>query len=249
MRKVVPELLRAFPVVLVIEPQDEKAYVSAYRDTGVAFHVLPENDRGIGYARNMIQEIFSRDDVCVMIDDDTEGYSKRNGEKTSGGYPRLTPCAPIEAIRHLVEKTKKYGIACLSHRRQNWFLSDPPHTQLMWNTVGLSPSLREKGVLYRPQLNGFEDYEITAQAVLAGFCPYMSPHYCFNTSDAIGVLPGGLQSFDRVAEQEKSIREILALYGTDVVKLVTNKKSGRTEIRFRWRRLEKQRRNKNEDPK
>lgn len=234
-KKVLPQVSHKFRIYIVVEPQEEQAYREAYPEYEIV--VLPDNNRGIGYSRRQIQSMFNQE-IILMLDDDVEGYCKRSGELTAGGYPKLATCHPVEALEHLIALTEKYKIACLSHKPQNWMMSDPPGMMLMWNTVGLHPDLAiQHHVLYEEQAQGFEDYEITAQAVKAGLRPYMSPHFSFNTSLAIGVLPGGLQMFDRAALQEKSIEFIREKWGDDCMKVIVNKKSGRREVRMKWRNI------------
>jgi hypothetical protein len=234
MKKVVPELKGATRIYVAVEPAEAEEYQRAYPELELL--ILPDNNQGIGFSRRYIQESF-KDEPYLMIDDDCEGFSKRSGELTAGGYPRLKNCSAVEAAQHLFEKAATHGISCCSHKPQNWLMKDPPNTMLMWNTVCVSPALLQKGVAYDQGASGFEDYEITAQALITGFSPYMSPFYAFNTSLAIGVLPGGLQCFDREALQEKSIAHILEKWGEEYVKVIVNPKSGRREVRFRWAKL------------
>jgi hypothetical protein len=53
---------------LVIEPQDCDRY------EGLHYHVLPENDRGIGFARNWVWQL--TDEPFWLIDDDVCGIAE-----------------------------------------------------------------------------------------------------------------------------------------------------------------------------
>lgn len=233
---------KIFPVLtvcekfLLVEPAELEAYQNAYQGYDMKIVALPDNNRGIGYARRFAQELFKNCNMA-MVDDDVSSFRYRNGEVTLHGYPKIVTADPNESMKALFEFAEQYGFVGMSASSQNFMMDGfPLDSGRIWNAYALTPKMREANVLFDDRLYLFEDFDFQAQAIAAGFvCPIMSSH-CFETHERIGHREGGCQSFDREQLSRDMSTLMLQKWGA-LANIKPNKKSGRPEPHFRWKKL------------
>lgn len=224
------------PYTVVVEPQDEAAYKAAGHPHVV---VLPENDRGICYARNFMLDEAKYSlptEWHWFIDDDITGFTAYNPDtdkhEPADAYDVLMG-ATREAMKDRVviaglemaqfawsaKGKTRHNTQCIQcvliNVRNGWFITYPDHYM--------------------------EDREICMSAIASGYRTARYTRWAYRTPP-MGSNKGGCQSFEQRADRQKAgVDALVRKYGEDVVKPVFKPKLGWWDCRINWRRLQRAR--------
>lgn len=193
-------LLDGLSFDIVVEPQD----VKAYRDAGYEQHILalPEDNKGLAYARNWIKEHskWLGEKYHWQLDDDIKSFLYR-----ADGKPVEHVCS-FNALTIVETHVKKYSNIGQAGLNQN---SWPPTTDIKINNLPVQAVLNNNAVCasYRDR-QPLEDFDYTLQVLSEGWCTMMFDR--LRTSCPVtGTNEGGL--FETYQNKNKILRSMQAM--------------------------------------
>ena len=105
------------PFTIVVEPQDAAKY-TAHHGPNANIAMMPENNKGIAYARNWCKQLAIRDghQKYWCIDDNIKAFRRR----ADGQNRRVVAKIALGEIEHFVDSYQNIGIASLTHSVFAW---------------------------------------------------------------------------------------------------------------------------------
>lgn len=215
------------PVTLVVEPQEEDTYRAAL--PGVALLVLPQNDRGIGFARDMIINHGYQMglDAVIMADDDL--LLEPNVTVLLEYMAAHQECPQIGAWMQVY---RKFGMLREGEAQPSW-------TSFGNALFAINVNLALEVGGYDHRLRFFEDCDLAIRMVIKSKQPRMVS--CLTETKQIGVRgnPGGCASQDQ--SKEEQVRATINILKNDrgwaEYVGVREREDLAPKIRFQWRRL------------
>jgi len=219
---------------IILEPQDINSYVSA----GVPpqkIIPLPENNKGIGYARGRALEqarkIYSG--WVWMLDDDVSNWYKVVGKKCFSGQDMLETLSAAE--KHFLSDPSA-AQAALEYNQIAWAARKPYIRGSYCDVVVAFHLERTRCVSHRESLPLKEDRDYTMQILAAGYTTIRVTEYAFSCP-SMGSNKGGLHGvYSAPSRIEESCTMMEKLWGPDLAKKV-RKKNGVVDVKINWKAL------------
>lgn len=213
---------------LFVEPQEFSQYRSRYAPIYRVFS-LKENDRGFAYMLNAMLAQAKQDgcEYFLFCDDDLLGFKWR--EKN------FFILDDVFSKGVDICKTNGYSQLMISFAGHNWFFKEAIKEKIgAWGCwIGRTEDLLKVGG-YDESLKIFNDWDISAQLILAGFktaCWY-EPMFLHKMKSQKG---GAEMIYADNRNMLLAIEKLKEKYGDKVIKMVDA--HGQKEARFRWSRL------------
>lgn len=166
--------------IIWVEPQDEADYVRALG--GAHVRVIPENDMGVTYVRQLILDEARKIGSSVfMLDDDMVGFV-RFFENPSGGRRQREQISVREALEYAEKRFVESGLVygCFVHGAFGVFAKPGLNWRKMdYGSIWLDGSRLPRGIDY-DGIPGREDLYLAIRLVLAGV-----PAACDNDVSAV----------------------------------------------------------------
>lgn len=226
-------LLEKVMFFIVCEPQDQERYGSAY---GVnLLLVMPENNKGIAYARNFClkhAQQMQLKHIWILDDDITALYVREGTKLIRQAYKQILDAAEA------VITAGSYAVGGLEYRQFAWSAS----REIIENTFTDCCVLidvewvKQKGITYREQLPLKSDRDFNMQCIKAG------GKTCRVTTHALsapknGSNAGGLKEIAYDAGVEKASSELMvSLWGNEICQLFI-KPDGRPDVKINWKNI------------
>lgn len=212
---------------LVIEPQE----VNEAKEKCFNFITLPDNNKGITFARNYILDYCRNNNIeyACMMDDDIYNFVRMINNKRV----KNTEDCFLEALDVFLNE-KKCGT--MQYHQFGVFAK---------NYISYNKNLEVIFFLYIPDLKNvyfeedtIEDRDFSIDIVLNHGCTtFRLEQLCFCVP-SIGTNKGGIESNSRAQKQIYWSNKMLEKWGPDIIKVVV-KKNGLTDIRTNWRNINK----------
>lgn len=218
-----PEVLKGLDVVVIVEPQDYKAYPAELQRLK-----LPKNDQGICYVRNFVLDEARKRGLAHfwMMDDDIKDFTKTVDR-------RLKKCDPREVLEPAEEQFKANSVAqgALEYRPFGWLERGMVYNTYCDVCVWFDVAQLE-GFAYDPTVTLKEDRDITIQLLRAGKKTARYTNGSFNTpSNASN--KGGLHEVYKSGREIKAVEAMVAKW-PGICRQVT-KPNGRVDCQIDWK--------------
>lgn len=216
----------AIPFTLVVEPHEEALYRQFHPDAD--YLVLPERDRGIGYARQAILDRAraTGQERVWQIDDDLDQflYGRHNGDPL-----HVTPNVVLSAVERAVQDRPEVALAAADFR-QFARLKRRDQTENT-RTVAVTLMRTDTGIDYR--ISPKEDIDYALQTIAAGWTTLLLHRVSVNAPNTGSTRPdaGGASDAYRDGRSDRSAR-LLGKLWPDVTTL-TQKRVG-LDVQIDW---------------
>lgn len=207
-------------LIVFVEPQDFEAYSNEL--VGINFVVLPENDKGLGYAKKIIGEFAKEQgyEVIIKLDDDIKSFNKRSVKSTPEGSAKNLSEALATAIA-LFNKYSDLAAVGFPYRFELW---GPKRLAAMNARLQTAYIIRTQDWHGDERISTFEDFVQFLRIRL-------NNRFTLRIGDigidcaAVGEGEGGLQVFDREEMAQKEIDIIRSeMYPPLEVRAANNKR-------------------------
>lgn len=212
---------------LVIEPQEEEQA----KELGFNYILLPDNNRGITFARNFILTYCINNNIefAAMLDDDVSNF--------------LTI---IDGKR--VKENNTSFLKALDKFMDFKYCGTMQYNQFAW--CQKKPIVYNRGIeviyfLYIPHLTNvrfeedtIEDRDFSLDLILNHNKPTFRLNHLAFTVPSIGTNKGGIESSTRYNKQIEWSKKMEKKWGSDICKYVV-KKNGTPDIAINWRTVDK----------
>lgn len=204
---------------IAVEPQDYDAYAKFYSKNNLL--MLPDNNRGLAFSRNMIKakSIELGDLFHWQMDDDVKKFKRRVGGKN---FIADTLDVIIE-IENYVKQFDNIAIAGMNHEMFAWTKKE----SLGYNKQCSSVCLFSNSFEGKWKLGMIEDTDYSLQALTAGYCTVLFNWvmYCVPAS---GSQKGGLT--DNQHLKRSQYQKALCDEWPHALKQVWNERYQRTQV-------------------
>lgn len=195
-------------IVVFVEPQDAKKYIDAFPDMPI--YVLLENDKGLGYAKRMIQKYAEENgyDIIFKIDDDTKGFSDfrkvLKGEDSSMFIEKK-----IADFQGEFEKHPNLGAIALPY---SFHMFDEKRKFQLAKKVQSTYFVRTKLFTTPYDFSTFEDFSVGLYCLTQGYKIIKACHVGQVVGVPVGKGNGGCNDFDRKAQALKEMEWLRKIY-------------------------------------
>lgn len=224
--KTIPQINDA---IIVVEPQEYEVYKKTYPNKVLS---LPENNRGIIYARNFIKNYCDENKLGKywQIDDDITYTYIREGTK-------LTRVDIVEAITKAQQIFIENGIALgsLEYRQYAWSASKELIENSFCDSFVYMDLEKTSGLHYRE--NTKEDRDFAMQVIRNNQKTARTTIYAFS-APANGSNKGGLKEifYDIDGAELKTVKNMVYLWGENICQHII-KKDGRNDLKIHWKNI------------
>lgn len=212
---------------LVLEPQEEEKAKSL----GFKYVILPDNNRGITYARNFILDYCIENNIefAAMLDDDISNF--------------------LEIVDHKrVFDENKAFLKALEKFLEFKYCGTMQYNQFAWcqeKPIVYNRGLEVVFFLYIPHLTNIrfeedtiEDRDFSIDLIVNHKKPTFRLNHLAFTVPSIGTNKGGIESSTRYQKQIEWSKKMEKKWGSDICKYVI-KKNGTPDIKINWRTIDK----------
>lgn len=210
---------------LVVEPQDEESYKKSY--TSKVF-VLPENDRGITYARHRILKMCRdlRFEWFWMLDDDIQEFGEVILGKTKRKDASILPKATKILQKH------NASLYSLELRQFAWTSDELKRNRISMQCVLFNvPNC--KGIDYDLDIKIREDYDISLQAIFKAYGTIKTAKYYYGIAD-MKSQEGGMEQWYNDEFEKQEVIKICKKYPKLIEPVY---KKNRHDVKINWRKF------------
>lgn len=209
---------------LFVEPQDEEDYRKKY-DCDI--YILPENNKGITYARNHILEFARQADLDYfwMLDDDINGF----GEVIAG----KTKKKDATILRKAESLFSKYKASMFSLELVQfaWSSAELKKNRIAMQCVLFNVPLCEK-INYDPNILIREDYDLTFQSIFNGFGTLRTAKYFYSIAP-MKSQKGGMEQWYNDDKEKEEVMKLCKKYPGLIEPVY---KKNRHDVKVNWRK-------------
>ena len=220
---------------IVIEPQEE----DKAKELNFNYILLPENNKGISFARNFILNYARKNKyeyICILDDDISKmGYIEKN-----------------ENVKNKLKQGRNYDnrafIDALKIFMEYKTCGTMQYTQFAWNQI--KPIVYNRGIeviwfLYMPLLKDIiieedtiEDRDFSLDIILNHNIKTFRLNHHFFCVPTIGTNSGGIESNTRELKQKYWAEKMQKKWGKDIIDIIT-KSNGYINIKINWKNVDK----------
>jgi hypothetical protein len=217
------------PWTAVVEPQDEPAYRAAL-GPGADLLVLPDDDRGLPYARQAALDHARAAGHAWFwqLDDDIDRfYSVAAG--------RCTPCpagAALAGAQAALARVPRLAVGALEYQQFAW-RARGPYALGSYCDVAVCLDARNRRLRYREEQFFKGDRDLCLAALAAGYATARTTRWAF-AAPKNGSNPGGLAAeYARAGREAEASRRLCARWGPAICRPLT-KPDGRPDVKIDW---------------
>jgi hypothetical protein len=220
-----------------VEPQEEKLYRASHPE--LTYHIHPKSEGGFSFMMNQLvkKTLDMGQRYFVFTDDDVFGLKARNS--CLDRFQRVKNEEAVSALKKTRDSAQKAGLAQMTVSFAAVAWAATKDFQLNAGAWGVHVTDAEAVKMvggYDESLIIFSDWELSARLMVSGYRTAKTNLVCFEHK--MKSMSGGAEGIYAQREKiEKSGREIIRRYGSDVCKLVWVESHGQPEIRFNWNKL------------
>lgn len=210
------------PFKMVVEPQEAKQYKN------FDCLVLPENNRGIAYVRNWIQENATTEWYWMLDDDITAFY-----QTVSRKNVKVEASRALEGSFNLFGHLPSVGQASLEYQQFAWSATKTIKFNGYCDVCVCIHRQRTYRCMYRDYVNLKEDRDFTLQVLSSGYRTARVCKFSF-AAPKNGSNEGGLKrEYDTQGKEALASKRMAELW-PGICTPVT-KKDGRQDVKINWR--------------
>ena len=213
----------------VVEPQEYFDYVKVLPQSHLI--ILPDNDRGLAYARQFILDVAAIERLTWfwMLDDDLTGFFKQ----VSGKMQRIDLDVALSGAEQFFVSSNTIAQAGLEYQQFAWSQKKPYTMNGYCDCCVAIHAQRCKSLKFRDEVNLKLDRDFTLQVLSLGYDTLRTFKYAFSCPKN-GSNAGGLQGvYQTDGEELRNSQRMCELWGAQVCKL-NIKSDGRPDVKINW---------------
>lgn len=215
--------------VVVIEMQDYDTYKKHLTD--VNYVVLPEQDRGIAYARNFAMDhavSMGRDWIWLLDDDISAFYETVNGKNV-----KRTPQEALSGAEKMIDKVPNCLEASLEYQQFAWAAKKPYTLNTRCDVVVALRVGKMDNIRCSEDLRFKVDRDLTLKILQRGYRTLRINSFSF-AAPKNGSNKGGLYDEYHTDGVEEHASKTMASKWPGICKF-NRKKDGRPDVKINWR--------------
>lgn len=217
---------------LVVEPQEYKEYRINYPNFNIL--QLPEDDKGLAYARNWVKLFTIRGAIKQywLLDDDISYFYKREGTKLiRNNYDDTL----LDAQNYFVDN----NVACgaLEYRQYAWSSNKRGVYNSFCDSAVFIDNKLTDGIWCNEELKLKIDRDFCIKVISSG------NKTCRDTMNAFSVPPngsnkGGLKeiAYDQKDTELNACKKMIEIWGDDICRHIV-KPDGRNDLKINWKNI------------
>lgn len=222
-------LKREDGLTIIVEPWEVEAYTQAF---GGRHNIveLPDNNRGIAYARNFIKEFNNRvkRSWYWMIDDDITAF----WEIVNGKAVKKDMKTVLNLAQTIIRSLPGLGLASIEYERYAWAAKDPIKLNHFCDVVVAVNALKTKDLKYR-DVPVKEDRDFALQVLKSGLKTARITKAAFSAPGR-GTNKGGLHDVYAKGREREGAEQLAELW--PALATVVKKKDGSYDAKINWAR-------------
>jgi hypothetical protein len=217
---------------IIVEPQEYNEYKNNYPNFNII--QLPENNKGLSYARNFIKihtEEKKIDDYWVL-DDDISYFYERDGKKLN----RIDFETCLKNSKKFF-KENKIAVGGLEYRQYAWSANKRLIENSFCDSAVFIDNKLTKGIRYNLDLKLKIDRDFCIKTIKSGNKTGRDTFYAFSVPPN-GSNKGGLKeiAYD-VSDLEKNMcLKMVEIWGSDICQYIV-KEDGRNDLKIHWNNI------------
>lgn len=224
--KTIPQLKEA---IIVVEPQEYEVYRAEYKNKIIQ---LPENNKGIIYARNFIKKYCEQKGLQSywQIDDDISYTYLRQGTKLI--RKDMLDCI-LESQK--IFEANNITLGSLEYRQYAWSATKELIKNSFCDSFVFMDLTKTSSIYYRE--NTKEDRDFAMQVIDNNLNTARTTLYSFS-APANGSNEGGLKEifYDVEDAELKTVQNMVKIWGENICKHIV-KKDGRNDLKIYWKNI------------
>jgi len=226
---------------LFVEPQDKESYEATAKENGFKLVVLPENNGGVAYVRELIRQ-FGTNELDSpwywMMDDDIQRFSKTEAD---GKLRKVHPTIALTDAQEIITKHQNIAIGALTFGQYAFgegVIKKPFQFNKRVIACTLHNAKANRGVAYDLQCALKEDIDYTIQILKAGYSTMILNQIAISVPSASSLKGGCYDEYQRNRQnREKRICQYLQdKWGKDIV-MIKMKDAGIWDVKLNYEKL------------
>lgn len=210
---------------IIVEPQDQAKYEAWDKH----LLILPENNRGVSYARNYCLQYARKylSDWFWMIDDDLTKFCHFNPNEK-----KVTTKQALELSESLFLPLDNIAQASLEYRQYAWGHNIPLKFNSYCNACVCLNIVKTKLFNYKESLKMKEDKDFSLQILTSGYRNVRTAQIAFQTPN-IGSNPGGCHEIYKPNIEKAESLKLCKIWG-ETLCTPQIKRDGRNDVKVNW---------------
>jgi hypothetical protein len=220
-------------IVLFIEPQFIEEYKKEHSDLEIVD--IKENDKGFGFMLNSMLKYAKEkgEKYFLFSDDDIYGLKKR---KLDGKLEKMQSIDEFLLKGESIIDNLELAQLGVSFQGHNWYYQKPLKINTaVWGMGFMNAEAINKIGGYDENLAIFNDYEITARLLLAGYKNAVWYDYAFEHK--MRGMPGGVDFIYKQKDKIDGAVFYLIQKYPNFTKVIKHEGHQINEVRFNWRKI------------
>ena len=217
---------------IVVEPQEFEQYKNKYQDFNII--QLPENNKGLSYARNYIKNQTEQNNIenYWLLDDDISYFYEREGTKLN----RIDFVTCLNNSRQFF-KQNNIAVGALEYRQYAWSSNKRLIENSFCDSAVFIDNNLTKGLRYNEDLKLKIDRDFCIKTIKAGNKTGRDTFYAFSVPPN-GSNKGGLKemAYDVEGLERNMCLKMVEIWGADICQHII-KEDGRNDLKIHWNNI------------
>jgi hypothetical protein len=217
---------------IVVEPQEYQQYKNKYQEFNIL--QLPENNKGLSYARNYIKNQTEQNNIenYWLLDDDISYFYEREGTKLN----RIDFETCLNNSRQFF-KENKVAVGGLEYRQYAWSANKRLIENSFCDSAVFIDNNLTKGLRYNEDLKLKIDRDFCIKTIKSGNKTGRDTFYAFSVPPN-GSNKGGLKemAYDIEGLERNMCLKMVEIWGADICQHII-KEDGRNDLKIHWNNI------------
>jgi hypothetical protein len=217
---------------IVVEPQEYDQYKNKYQDFNII--QLPENNKGLSYARNYIKKQTEQNNIqdYWLLDDDISYFYEREGTKLN----RIDFKTCLNNSKQFF-KQNNIAVGALEYRQYAWSSTKRLIENSFCDSAVFIDNNLTKGLRYNEDLKLKIDRDFCIKTIKAGNKTGRDTFYAFSVPPN-GSNKGGLKemAYDVEGLERNMCLKMVEIWGSDICQHII-KEDGRNDLKIHWNNI------------
>lgn len=217
---------------IVVEPQEYYQYKNKYENFNII--QLPENNKGLSYARNYIKNQTEQNNIedYWLLDDDISYFYERKGTKLN----RIDFETCLNNSRQFF-KQNNIAVGALEYRQYAWSANKRLIENSFCDSAVFIDNNLTNGLRYNEDLKLKIDRDFCIKTIKAGNKTGRDTYYAFSVPPN-GSNKGGLKemAYDVDGLERNMCLKMVEIWGADICQHII-KEDGRNDLKIHWNNI------------
>jgi hypothetical protein len=217
---------------IIVEPQEYNEYKNNYPNFNII--QLPENNKGLSYARNFIKTQTEENNIqdYWLLDDDISYFYERDDKKLN----RIDFETCLKNSRKFF-KENKIAVGGLEYRQYAWSASKRLIENSFCDSAVFIDNNLTKGIRYNLELKLKIDRDFCIKTIKSGNKTGRDTFYAFSVPPN-GSNKGGLKeiAYDVIDLEKQMCLKMVEIWGSDICQHIV-KDDGRNDLKIHWNNI------------